>query len=201
MAITNLPSTSALVLIDLQNLVLSFPLQPRSGQEVVSNAIRLVSAFREQKLPVVFVRVSHSQDGGNIVRTIVDSPMNIDFKTLSPGWDQLVPELKSVESDIIITKYNWGAFYGTDLELQLRRRGISCIVLGGIATNMGVESTARQGYERNFQQIFVEDAMTSFSIEMHEFSVKNILPRLGQITTTENLLHLMPTYKEAVSAK
>jgi nicotinamidase-related amidase len=197
MPITSLPAASALVLIDLQNLVVSIPLQPKTGQEVVKNAVRLVSEFHQQKLPVVFVRVSHSKDGGTIIRTEVDSPMAIDPETLAAGWDELVPELKVRESDIVVTKYNIGAFYGTDLELQLRRRGVSCIVLGGIATNFGVEATARDGYERNFQQIFVEDCMSSRSAEMHDFSVKHILPRLGQMTTTENLLHLMQTHQKA----
>lgn len=196
MTVTSLPATSALVLIDLQNLIVNMPLQPRTGQEVIKNAVRLVSQFREHKLPVVFVRVSHSNDGGTIIRTEVDSPMAITPETLPPGWDELVPELKVQDSDIVVTKYNIGAFYGTDLELQLRRRGVSCIVLGGIATNFGVESTARDGYERNFQQIFVEDAMSSRSTEMHDFSIKNILPRLGQITTTEGLLQLMQTHQK-----
>jgi nicotinamidase-related amidase len=196
MTITSIPSTSALVLIDLQNLVVTMPLQPRPGQEVVKNALHLVSEFREQKLPVVFVRVSHSKDGGTIIRTEVDSPMAIDPKTLPLGWDEIMPELKTQESDIVVTKYNIGAFYGTDLELQLRRRGVTCIVLGGIATNFGVEFTAKDGYERNFQQIFVEDCMSSLSAEMHDFSVKYILPRLGQITTTKGLLHLMQTHQK-----
>ncbi len=197
MTVTSLPKASALVLIDLQNLVINLPLQPRTGQEVVKNAARLVSAFHKQKLPVVLVRVSHSKDGGDIIRSIVDSPMAMNFDALPPGWDEVVPELMLNESTIVVTKHNWGAFYGTDLELQLRRRGVSCIVLGGIATNFGVESTARQGYERNFQQIFVEDAISSRSAELHEFSVEHILPRLGQMTTTESLLHLMQTRQEA----
>lgn len=191
MTVKSLPPTSALVLIDLQNLVVNFPLQPRSGQEVIKNAVRLVSQFHEQKLPVVFVRVSCSRDGASMVATEVDSPVGLNPEMLQPGWDELVPDFVLSESDILVTKYNWGAFYGTDLELQLRRRGISCIVLAGIATNFGVESTARDGYERNFQQIFVEDAMSSRSAEMHEFSIKTILPRLGQMSTTDEVLRLM----------
>ncbi len=199
MAITELPAASALVLIDLQNLIVGRSLQPIAGTVVVNNAGRLVSAFHAQKLPVIFVRVSHNKDGGSMIKTAVDSPMVMNLESLPAGWDELTPELMANDSDLIVTKYNWGAFYGTDLEIQLRRRGVSCIVLGGIATNFGVESTARQGYERNFQQIFVEDAMSSLSSAMHNFSVNNILPRLGQMTTTDKLLSLMQTPQEVLN--
>ena len=83
---------------------------------------------------------------------------------------------------------NWGAFYGTELELQLRRRGIEQFVLGGIATNIGVESTARNAYELGFGMIFAEDAMSSTGPEMHHFAVKNIFPRLGRVRSTAQIL-------------
>ena len=83
--------------------------------------------------------------------------------------------------DLRITKRQWGAFHGTELDLQLRRRGIQTIVLGGIATNIGVESTARQGWENGYSLVFAEDAISGMSAEMHEFAVKNIFPRLGRV--------------------
>ncbi|HXD01092.1 MAG TPA: isochorismatase family protein, partial [Verrucomicrobiae bacterium] len=99
-----------------------------------------------------------------------------------------VPEIGPRAGDLLITKHQWGAFYGTELDLQLRRRAVQTIVLGGIATNFGVESTARDAYERGYHQIFAEDAMTSVSAEAHEFVVKNIFPRLGQVRSTNDVL-------------
>jgi nicotinamidase-related amidase len=104
------------------------------------------------------------------------------------GWDEIVPELGPREGDLVITKRQWGAFYGTALDLQLRRRGINTIVLGGIATNFGVESTARDAYERGYAQVLVEDAMSSMTAEMHAFPVANIFPRFGLIRSTEQVL-------------
>ena len=76
-------------------------------------------------------------------------------------WAEIVPELGPEPGDLVITKRQWGAFYGTELDLQLRRRGIDTILLTGIATNIGVESTARDAYERGYRQVFVEDAMAA----------------------------------------
>ena len=61
-----------------------------------------------------------------------------------PGWSELADGLAAA-GDIVITKRQWGAFHGTELDLQLRRRGIRGIVLGGIATNFGVEFTGAPG--------------------------------------------------------
>jgi nicotinamidase-related amidase len=96
--------------------------------------------------------------------------------------------LEPEQADFIVTKKQWGAFYGTDLDLQLRRRKIDTIVLCGIATNIGVESTARFAFELGFQQVFVEDAMSGRSAEDHNHSVKTIFPRLGRVRKTEEIL-------------
>jgi nicotinamidase-related amidase len=95
------------------------------------------------------------------------------------------------EADIHITKRQWGAFHGTELELQLRRRGITQIVLGGVSTNIGVESTARNAFELGFHQVLVEDAMSSSSADHHRFAVENIFPRLGRVRSTEQVLAML----------
>ncbi len=171
--------TTGLVLVDLQKGVVGHPTAPHSTEEVVTNAARLADAFRAKGSLVVLVRVSFAPDGGDRLAVPVDAPGFGAF-TPPPGWDEIVPELGPREGDLIVTKKQWGAFYGTDLELQLRRRGVKTIVMGGIATNIGVESTARDAYERGYSQILVEDAMASLSAEAHAFAITDIFPRLGR---------------------
>ena len=89
---------------------------------------------------------------------------------------------------MLIQKRQWGAFYGTDLDLQLRRRGISKIVLRGIATSIGVESTARDAWERSYNLTFASDAMTDLYADAHERSLSIIFPRIGEIGTTDEIL-------------
>ncbi|MDN4074057.1 isochorismatase family protein [Fictibacillus sp. CENA-BCM004] len=81
-----------------------------------------------------------------------------------------------------------GAFFGTDLDLQLRRRGIDTIVLCGIATNIGVESTAREAFQFGYNQVFITDAMVSFSQEEHDASCRFIFPKIGKVRTTDEFL-------------
>jgi nicotinamidase-related amidase len=177
---------TALVLIDLQKGIAGRELAPHSGASVVANAARLAARFREAKALVVLVRVAFSPDFGDVVKVEADEAM--PRGAMAPDWAEYVPELEVQSTDILITKRQWGAFYGTELDLQLRRRGIRRIVLGGIATHIGVESTARAANEHGYGQILVEDAMTSMSAETHAFSVKAIFPRLGLVRSTEEVL-------------
>jgi nicotinamidase-related amidase len=120
-----------------------------------------------------------------------DAPSPFDMSALPPDWFSLAPEVGPQPGDLIITKRQWGAFHGTELDLQLRRRGVQTIVLGGISTNIGVESTARGAYEHGYAQVFVEDAMASHSAEAHAFAVKNIFPRIGNVRSTDDVLAAM----------
>jgi len=180
------PKSTALVLIDLQRGIVARDTKPYTSAQVVEQAARLAKRFREAGALVVLVHVEFASDLADRLNPPADSPTPVS--PLPKGWSELVPELGSDPRDVIITKRNWGAFYGTALDQQLRRRGIRSIVLGGIATNMGVESTARDAYERGYEQVFVEDACATFTEEMHHFTFKNIFPRIGRVRTAEDVL-------------
>ncbi len=177
-----------MVLIDLQQGIVGRPGAPRSGPEVVRNASRLAVRFRALGATVVLVHVAFQLDFKDVLNVPADVPAPFDPSALPPGWADLVPALGPQPGDLVITKRQWGAFHGTELDLQLRRREVRTIVLGGISTNIGVESTARSAYEHGYAQILVEDAMTSASAEMHAFAVQNIFPRLGRVRSTDEVL-------------
>jgi nicotinamidase-related amidase len=180
------PRRTGLVIIDLQKGIVGRQTEPHTAQTVVANAARLAETFRKNGSPVVLVRVTFSEDGGDRLKQPVDSPMQ--GGPLPPDWSEIVPELGPKPGDFVVTKRQWGAFYGTDLDLQFRRRGIDTIVLGGISTNMGVESTARDAFELGYGLVLVEDAMASMTAESHRFPIENVFPRLGRIRSTEEVL-------------
>ena len=172
------PKTTALVLIDLQNGIVGMPLAPRSGKEVVDAGQALAETFRAAGSPVVLVRVSFAADLADAPPRNVDQPLVVAGRP--EGWDQLVPGLMR-DGDLLVVKKHWGAMYGTDLDLQLRRRGIKTIVLGGIATNFGVESTAREAWQHGYDVVAVEDAMAAVSVELHEMAIRHIFPRISRV--------------------
>lgn len=174
------PRTTALVLIDLQNGIVRMPVAPRSGAEVVAAGKVLARQFRAAQAPVVLVRVGWSADLADALRQPVDQPVQRPPGGLPADWSELVDGLAE-PGDIRITKRQWGAFHGTELDLQLRRRAIRTIVLGGISTNFGVESTARQAWEFGYEVVLVEDAAAGASAELHEMAVKHIFPRIARV--------------------
>lgn len=181
--------STALVLIDLQHGIVGRPqLAPHTGADLVKRAASLADAFREKCGTVTYVRVEIDE----VLRPQVDAPMyDPSAPPPPPIASQLVPESGYQAGDLLIVKRQWGAFYGTDLDQQLRRRGIRTIVIGGIATNFGVESTARAAFDRGYALIFVEDAMTSFSAEVHDFAVKHIFSRMGRVRTSDEVLEAL----------
>ncbi|HEY5227714.1 MAG TPA: hydrolase [Opitutaceae bacterium] len=182
------PLKTALVLIDLQQGVVGRPCAPHTAAEVVKNASRLAEKFRSAGATVALVCVAFQPDFKDFLSLPCDTPAPFNPASLPANWAEYVPEVGPKAGDILITKRQWGAFYGTELDLQLRRRGVRTIVIGGISTNIGVESTARNAYELGYAQVFVEDAMASQSAEAHHFAVKNIFGRIGNVRTTEEVL-------------
>jgi len=179
---------TALVVIDLQKGITSISTEPYDSKTVISNAVKLANAFRENKLPVFLVHVSFSKETG--LQPIADHVMPSRGE-MPADWADIVPELGPTPSDVIITKRQWGAFYGTDLDLRLRRGRIDTIVLAGIATTYGVESTARFAYEYGYQQVFAEDAMSDRSAEAHKSSVEFVLKRIGRVRKTSEILQAL----------
>ncbi|MDQ0201418.1 isochorismatase family protein [Neobacillus ginsengisoli] len=172
---------TALVIIDLQKGIVGMP----GGKEVVGKTAELVKLFRQQGGFISFVKVEF-HDGKDSLKPLTDQPVTAVQRPAD--WAELVPELEVANRDYVVTKRQWGAFFGTDLDLQLRRRGIDTIVLCGIATNIGVESTAREAFQYGYNQIFISDAMTTFSLEEHEASCKYIFPRIGKIRLLQQFI-------------
>ena len=179
-------SKTALVVIDLQKGIVGRPTAPYASEAVVRNAAVLAAAFRESGMPVVLVRVAPSPDRKDALHPIADVAMPAHIPP--PDWAEIVPEMGPKQGDFVITKRQWGAFYGTDLDLQLRRRGIAAIVLCGIATEFGVESTARDAYERGYEQVFASDAMTGLHAGSHANAIERIFPRMGRVRGTEEII-------------
>jgi nicotinamidase-related amidase len=179
------PQAAALVLIDLQHSNVGRALAPYSGDQVVEHCVRLATKLREHGGTVVYVRVNVHE----LLHLPADAPLRApDAPPPPPDASELVAQAGFQPTDILVTKRQWGAFYGTDLEQQLRRRGIRTVLLGGIATNMGVESTARAAFDMGYELVFVEDAMTSLNDDAHRFVTQNIFPRMGRVRSTADVL-------------
>lgn len=181
MPLTKLDSTPALVVIDLQKGIVGLP---TAAGEIISRSAQLARAFRERGLPVVLVNVTGAAPG----RTDA-GPHKFAFPA---DWSEFVSELEQHPDDHIVTKQRWGAFIGTSMDGYLRQRGVTQVVLTGVATSIGVESTARSAYDHGYNVALVVDAMTDMDLDAHRHSVEKIFPRLGETAKTDDVLKLLP---------
>jgi nicotinamidase-related amidase len=183
------PATTALVLIDLQRGITAGTTVPYAAADVVARAATLAAAWRPRGGPGVLGNVVPRTPGGLFTRAQADQPR--PPLRPAPDFAELVPELGRAPSDVVVTKHQPNAFYGTDLEVQLARRGIRTIVLGGISTNVGVESTARAAHERGYEQVFVSDVMAAREADLHEHTVRRILPTMGRVRSLDEVLQAL----------
>ncbi|MCA7931085.1 isochorismatase family protein [Burkholderia cepacia] len=182
MSATRLDTNTALVVIDLQKGIVALP-TAHPVEPVVAHSRALLDAFRSRGLPVVLVNVAGVAPG----RTQQQARTG----ALPPDWTELVPELNRQPGDHVVTKKTWGAFTGTGLDAHLKAAGVTQIVLAGVATSIGVESTARQAHELGYNVTLAIDAMTDLNADAHANSVERLFPRLGETGMTQDIVALL----------
>jgi len=183
MSLTTLDPKTALIVIDLQKGIANANLVHPIA-DILANTRTLLDVFRANNLPVVLVNVAGRAPG----RTEQGPRANLTF---TDNWTELLPQLNQQPTDILVTKRSWGAFATTDLESQLNARGVTQVVVTGIATSTGVEATARQAYEQGFNVTLATDAMTDMREEAHDYSIRNVFPRLGETGSTQQIIALL----------
>lgn len=183
---------TALIMIDLQKGILNQAnLEPYSKEEILDKNNQLLEKLKNTQALIVFVHVKNY--GPEVLKPLTDSGNGV-FDLIAEDYSDFVPPVaydSEVKNKIHIKKHNWGAFYGTDLEVQLRRRGIENIILTGIATTIGCDTTAREAYQHGYNVITVEDAMTDFNAELHFGTVNGIFKRLGRVRSTEQVVKML----------
>jgi nicotinamidase-related amidase len=192
MTISTLDAKSALLVVDLQKGIVGLP-TAHPIADVVNNAAKLANAFRRLDLPVVLINVDGAAPGrAEQSRRVTEFPA---------GWTDLVPELKRQPRDHLVTKRTWGAFTNTGLEQHLRQSGVTQVVIAGVATSAGVESTARHANELGFNVALAVDAMTDMNADAHHNSLTRIFPRLGETGTTQAIIDHLPASSRGEQGK
>ena len=182
MSISALDATTALIVIDLQKGIVSYAVA-HPIEDIVRRAVLLADAFRRHALPVVLV---------NVIGVPPGRTEQTRFRGAFPsGFADFVPELSPQPGDHVVSKKSAGAFTKTDLEGHLTSRGVTQVVIVGVATSMGVESTARQAHELGFNVTLAVDAVTDMDAGLHDVTIAKVFPRLGETGTTADILGIL----------
>jgi len=179
MTLTTLDDRAALIVVDLQVGTLGNPTVHPVG-EIVANSVAVLEAFRSRGLPVVLANVTGTPGGRNDYGGVA--------RAFPEEWSALIPELAPQGSDILVTRARWDAFVGTELHERLQSESVTQVVIVGVATSFGVESTARHAYDLGYNVVVVTDAITDMRAESHENSVARVFPVLGETATTADVV-------------
>ncbi len=183
--VTAIDKNTALVIIDMQKGIVKFPVvHPIDG--VITNVVKLVTAFRKEGLPIVIVNVDPSGNVASKART--DGGRNAPPMQFPPEFLEIIPEIPVLPGDIRVTKHSWSAFATTSIDEELKKRNITGIVLTGVSTSIGVEGTARNASEKGYNITFAKDAMTDMKLSAHENSTGVIFPRIGEVDNTAAII-------------
>ncbi|MFT4044347.1 MAG: isochorismatase family cysteine hydrolase [Gordonia sp. (in: high G+C Gram-positive bacteria)] len=182
MPVTQLDARSALVLIDLQNGTLGQNLATPAA-DLVARALELAAEFHRRDLPIAVVTAIGTPPG----RTEYSGRVPTSFPA---QFSELPEAIATLAADIRIAKTSWGAFVGTQLHDELSARGITQVVLAGLATSFGIESSAREAYDLGYSVIIATDAISDPNPASHEHSLRQVFPALAELAITADIIAL-----------
>lgn len=171
-------------------------------RRILPNLARLLAGARKAGITTFYPAGAHAPDGSDWVERLTDTDMD-----LNPGGGAETPikprfhgdsteariaaELAPVVGDVVVRKQRWSAFFQTNLELQLRARGIDTIILAGGSTDVGIASTAFAARDRDYSIVLVRDACFSMRGNNHDFFMERVFPRMARVRTVDETLALM----------
>lgn len=192
------PKHAALLVVDLQNdFCHNEGLLARQGRDrsmanqMVPRLIRFLSEARQRGLMVVFIRVINNQWTLSPIgreHELRLHPETSGIVCQEGSWGAEFYEVVPQSDECIVTKHRYSAFIDTDLDVILRSKGIKSLIMTGVATNVCVESTARDGFMRDYYVVFVNDCTAATHIEDHEATLRNIQNSFGVVATAEELI-------------
>lgn len=199
-----LPSRTAIILIDLQNDIIRNPNGPFYGaiaeqvrtKQVVENVVRLTDGARAAGALIFYITVVRRQDYGDVVNQISEllvagkaTPAKRQVSLVEGTHGaRLADELKPEPQDYVLVKKRRNAFHQTELDLHLRARNITTLAIGGVATDLGVENTVRDAWDRDYNVIVLEDISVSVPPAAHDYAITNVFPRMARIMTSGTLV-------------
>ncbi|MDO4670379.1 MAG: isochorismatase family protein [Aerococcus sp.] len=175
---------TALVMIDLQRGVTSVDVKPNRSDEIIARTNQLIEQAQAQGGFLAYVHSDFLDDKDQL-------PGDKKLRALSNDeahFADFDPRLTMANDAYVITKRGFSAFFGTDLDLELRRHHIKRVVFVGISTHVGIDSAARDAYQLGYELTFVTDAMAAPKVEQHEFALNTIFPMMGENKTTAEVL-------------
>ena len=171
-------------------------------RRILANLQSLLAGARRVGMTAFYPAGAHAPDGSDTVARLTDTDMDLKpgggaEKPIKPRFHRasvdanIAAELAPAEGDVLVLKQRWNAFFQTNLDLQLRARGIDTIVLAGGSTDVGIASTAFGARDLDYGLVIVRDACFSMRGNNNDFFMERVFPRMARVRTVEETIALM----------
>lgn len=186
---------TAVIVVDMQNIWV----HPRGtrylpmSEDIVPKVQELLRFCRSNGVPVIYLHTTKRKDLADVGIFADIKPQTHDADDEwsnfegTPGAEFYEP-VKPTERDLVVKKFRYSGFYGTQLENLLRALGRDTIAIAGVATNVCCDSTARDGAMRDFKVLFLSDCNASFSAEEQDATLKNFDKHFGVVLDSKTLM-------------
>ncbi len=183
-----------LIIIDMQYDFLdeSLPLFVKGGPAIINNVSRILNYFRENKLPLVFVRRVHRKNGSDVDKSRIILFKNTGgFLVEESRGSEIIDQLKPLPSEIVITKKRWSAFFHTELDLMLRREKIEDLIICGIQTPNCIRATFTDAISLDYNVVVLEDGTASSTINVQKSNLFDMGNMGAKILKTDEVINLL----------
>ena len=187
------PKSAAVILIDMINAVAKgngppYDIPP-NRQGVIDSFVRLVAHCRQVGTPLIYITTHRRPDNADAPKTAADVGGGGGVPMLEgTSAVEVIDELARQPGDYLVVKPRFSAYYGTNIESILKSLGTETILVGGISTQRSVEGTARDAKNRDTQCVVVSDCCTAGEEDVHEMTIKHVLPLLVRVRTTDEVI-------------
>ena len=201
------PRHAALILVDVLNdFCAEGGAMHREGRDLtlvkamMPRLERLLAAARAAEVRCVWVSCAYNTDPNHYLSEVWlehcqrrRAGAYIKFPVCQPGeWNGDFFHIRPQPDEVVVTKHRYGAFESTDLDLILRSCGIRSVIMTGVATNVCVETTARQAFMRDYYVVFTSDCSATYSQAQHDATLFNIDQFFGEVVTSEQIMACWP---------
>jgi ureidoacrylate peracid hydrolase len=171
-------------------------------RNILANMQRLITGARKVGMTAFYPSGAHAEDGSDTVARLTDTDMDLRpgggaDKPIIPRFHKgsqdsgIAPEVAPVKGDVVVPKHRWNSFFQTDLDLQLRVRGIDTIVIAGGSTDVGIASTVFSARDLDYGIVVIRDCCYSARGNNNEFFMDRVFPRMGRVMDVDQAVALM----------
>ena len=197
------PGHAAVLIVDVQNdFCADNGAMHKEGrdlglvQAMVPRLARFIAEARDAGVPLVWIRNLYNRTPNWYLSEVWLEQaerrrrgLYVERPVCPPDdWGGDFYQIRPRPEDVIVTKHRFGAFENTDLELVLRSRGIRTVIMTGVATNVCVETTARQAFLKDYYVVFTSDCTATYTQPEHDAALGNIDNYFGQVATADDVV-------------